>query len=64
MCDEYFGRLLDQLDRMDEILVMDGGRIVQRGSFDALGRTPGLFRTMQEGETGGLPPHAAGEDIR
>ena len=41
---------LDQLGRMDRILVLDEGRIVQQGRFDELRQTPGLFRQMLEGD--------------
>ncbi|MCB9481282.1 MAG: cysteine/glutathione ABC transporter permease/ATP-binding protein CydD [Desulfobacteraceae bacterium] len=38
---------LDQLDRMDNILVLDNGKIVQNGSFNELNTIDGLFRKMQ-----------------
>ncbi|MCG8636313.1 MAG: cysteine/glutathione ABC transporter permease/ATP-binding protein CydD [Desulfobacterales bacterium] len=38
---------LDQLDRMDRVLVLDGGAIVQQGRFEQLNNMPGLFRQMQ-----------------
>ena len=41
---------LDQLDQMDSILVLDEGKIVQRGSLDELNREQGLFRQMQQDE--------------
>lgn len=53
---------LDQLDRMDEILVLDKGKVVQQGRFDALSRVPGLFRNMREADGGALPS-PAGEVI-
>lgn len=34
------------MQRFDEILVMDGGRIVQRGSHSELVSTPGLYRQI------------------
>ncbi|MGL4613370.1 MAG: heme ABC transporter permease/ATP-binding protein CydD [Shewanella sp.] len=37
---------LDELDHMDSILVLDKGRIVQRGNFQTLANTPGLFHTL------------------
>ena len=40
---------LTTLQNCDEILVMDKGRIVQRGSFAALSAQPGIFRDMQRG---------------
>ncbi|HCY84152.1 MAG TPA: cysteine/glutathione ABC transporter permease/ATP-binding protein CydD [Desulfobacteraceae bacterium] len=52
---------LDELDRMDGILVMDGGRIVQQGRFDFLSRTPGLFRQMQEGCAKTAAIHTGGQ---
>jgi len=39
---------LDQLHQMDTILVLDAGVIVQRGSFDELHQSLGLFKQMQE----------------
>ncbi|MCG8619858.1 MAG: cysteine/glutathione ABC transporter permease/ATP-binding protein CydD [Desulfobacterales bacterium] len=41
---------LDQLGRMNSILVLDEGKIVQQGSFDELRQAPGLFRQMLEGK--------------
>lgn len=38
---------LDQLHRMDTILVLDKGAIVQQGRFEDLNSVPGLFRQMQ-----------------
>ena len=43
---------LDQLHRMDTILVLDRGAIVQQGRFKDLNSVPGLFRQMQTDETG------------
>ena len=40
------------LRHCDEIIVLDGGRIVDRGSFDALAGREGLFRAMLERQTG------------
>lgn len=37
---------LDQLDRMQSILVLDKGLIVQRGDFATLSVQAGLFQTM------------------
>ncbi|WP_299795322.1 cysteine/glutathione ABC transporter permease/ATP-binding protein CydD [uncultured Shewanella sp.] len=39
---------LDQLHQMDSILVLDGGQIIERGNFDELSRSQGLFKQMQE----------------
>ena len=33
----------------DRIVVLDGGRIVQEGRFEALSARPGLFRDLLEG---------------
>lgn len=41
---------LDQLDRMDTILVLDQGAIVQQGHFQVLNNMPGLFKQMQTDE--------------
>ena len=38
---------LDQLHRMDTILVLDKGAVVQQGRFKDLNSVPGLFRQMQ-----------------
>ncbi|WP_243413725.1 ABC transporter transmembrane domain-containing protein [Pseudoflavonifractor phocaeensis] len=40
---------LTTLEHCDEIIVMDRGEIVQRGSFHALKETPGIFRDMHRG---------------
>ncbi len=40
---------LSTLQNCDEIVVMDAGRIVQRGKFDELRETPGIFRDMAMG---------------
>ena len=37
------------LQNCDEILVMDKGRIVQRGTFQELQEIPGIFRNMAKG---------------
>ncbi|WEV26595.1 thiol reductant ABC exporter subunit CydD [Streptomyces sp. 71268] len=38
------------LDAVDEVLVLDAGRVVQRGTYDELVRAPGPFRRMLERE--------------
>ncbi|MBC3982439.1 thiol reductant ABC exporter subunit CydD [Streptomyces sp. AC536] len=38
------------LDAVDEVLVLDAGRVVQRGSYDELVAVPGPFRRMLERE--------------
>lgn len=40
---------LTTLQNCDEILVMDKGRIVQRGTFQELREMPGIFQTMARG---------------
>lgn len=40
---------LTTLQNCDEIIVMDRGAIVQRGTFDELKDTPGIFRDMAHG---------------
>lgn len=40
---------LTTLRNCDEILVMDRGQIVQRGSYEALKAVPGIFRDMERG---------------
>ncbi|MDN2663948.1 cysteine/glutathione ABC transporter permease/ATP-binding protein CydD [Psychromonas sp. 14N.309.X.WAT.B.A12] len=39
---------LDQLQHMDNIIVMDQGKIVQQGDFQTLNKTSGLFNDMQQ----------------
>lgn len=41
---------LQALEGFDEILVLDGGKVVQRGRFDQLAAEDGLFRRMLEVE--------------
>jgi len=45
---------LDQLGRMDRILVMDKGKLVQQGNFKDLRQSPGLFQQMQNRKAYGL----------
>ena len=40
---------LTTLQNCDEILAMDKGRIVQRGTFQELQEIPGIFRNMAKG---------------
>lgn len=40
---------LTTLRNCDEILVMQDGRIVQRGTYGELSQTPGVFRDMAQG---------------
>ena len=46
---------LETVRDADRILVIEGGRIVQEGSYDALSRTPGLFQQMTQAFEGGAP---------
>jgi ATP-binding cassette, subfamily C, bacterial CydC len=39
---------LVRMDEMDEILVLDGGRIVERGTHEKLLEAGGLYRHMVE----------------
>ena len=41
---------LTTLRNCDEILVMDAGHIVQRGTYAQLERTPGIFQNMALGK--------------
>lgn len=41
---------LDQLAKMDVILVLDKGQIVQQGNFEKLNNTPGLFKQMHSSD--------------
>jgi len=41
---------LDQLEKMDRIIVLNKGQIVQQGSFDDLSAAQGLFKKMQMDE--------------
>lgn len=40
---------LSTLQNCDEIIVMDAGEIVQRGSYQALKEVPGIFQDMERG---------------
>lgn len=40
---------LTTLQNCDEIIVIDKGKIVQRGTFDQLSNTPGIFQDMKNG---------------
>ena len=40
---------LTTLEHCDEIIVMEKGSIVQRGTFDDLKETPGIFQDMYRG---------------
>jgi ATP-binding cassette subfamily C protein CydC len=41
---------LSALERMDEIIVLDQGRIVQRGDHAALSSTPGCYRRLLDAQ--------------
>lgn len=40
---------LSTLRNCDEIIVINEGKIVQRGTFEELKNTPGIFRDMERG---------------
>ena len=40
---------LTTLENCDEIIVMEKGRIIQKGDFDTLKNTPGIFQDMYRG---------------
>ena len=42
---------LSTIRSVDEILVMDGGRVVQRGEHDELAAQPGLYKQLWEAQT-------------
>ena len=48
---------LDQLGRMDTVLVLDKGGIVQQGRFEVLNSVPGVFRQMQTDDPDHFPDH-------
>ncbi|WP_076540698.1 cysteine/glutathione ABC transporter permease/ATP-binding protein CydD [Shewanella sp. UCD-KL21] len=43
---------LDQLQDMDNILVIDNGKLVQQGDYKTLSQQPGLFKSMQQQDDG------------
>ncbi len=45
---------LDQLQSMDNILVIEAGRIVQQGDYALLSTQTGLFKNMQQQDDDGL----------
>lgn len=47
---------LHTVQKADQIVVLDGGRIVQQGSFPELLSQPGLFSRMADALRDGLPP--------
>jgi ATP-binding cassette, subfamily B, bacterial len=60
---------LSTIRSVDEILVMNDGRLVQRGTHDELAETPGLYRELWEAQTrvyrGGRPaaPASAAKEL-
>jgi ATP-binding cassette subfamily C protein CydD len=52
---------LEQLQKMDTILVIDKGLIVQQGSFTQLNKMPGVFKQMQEEQPIDSEPQGAQE---
>lgn len=46
--------LLDGLEAMDEILVLQGGRVIERGRHEELLRSGGLYRRMWEAQNQGI----------
>ena len=55
---------LSTIRRPDLILVMDGGRIVEQGTFEELLRSDGLFRELWEIQSRGRPAGGAGRPGR
>jgi ATP-binding cassette, subfamily C, bacterial CydC len=47
---------LDGLDQVDEIIVLDQGKIVERGTHDQLAAAPGPYRQMWQAHLAGLTP--------
>lgn len=45
---------LSTLRKVDKILVMEGGRVVDEGTFEELASRPGIFKDSLEAETKGL----------
>jgi ATP-binding cassette, subfamily C, bacterial CydC len=44
-----------QMERVDEIVVLDGGRIVERGRHEMLRESGGLYQRMLEVQNAMLP---------
>ncbi|MBS0659332.1 MAG: ABC transporter ATP-binding protein [Verrucomicrobia bacterium] len=51
----FIAHRLSTLERCQRILVLEGGRLVQDGTFEALSREEGRFRRLLQIELGGLP---------
>jgi thiol reductant ABC exporter CydC subunit len=51
---------LKVLETMDEVIVLDGGRVVQRGSHESMIRSSGRYARLWQVEQFGLLSHAAG----
>jgi ATP-binding cassette subfamily B protein len=54
---------LSTVRRMDELIVLDGGRIVERGSHQALLRGRGVYASLWEHQSGGFMATAGVEDV-
>ncbi len=54
------GHRLAELERSDLILVVEGGRITQRGTHEQLVAQQGWYRTVYELQGGSVPPLPAG----
>ena len=46
----YFGRRLVRMEEMDEILVLDAGRVVERDTHEEFVRAGGLYHQMLEAQ--------------
>lgn len=54
---------LVELDAVDEILVLDAGRVVQRGRHPELAGSPGLYRRLLQAQRGELLGAAPSDDV-
>jgi ABC-type multidrug transport system fused ATPase/permease subunit len=43
---------LSTIEKVDRVLVLDGGRLVQSGGFDELSARPGLFQDLARRQLG------------
>jgi ABC-type multidrug transport system fused ATPase/permease subunit len=55
---------LKVLETMDEVVVLDGGRMVERGSHDAMIQSSGRYAKLWQLEQGGLPFHAGSWSVQ
>jgi ABC-type multidrug transport system fused ATPase/permease subunit len=46
---------LVRMEEVDDILVLDRGRVVQRGTHEELSTVPGLYRGLYEAQKGLIP---------